>query len=130
MSIKEPVLYCCAGLVEGPDEVFAMVSAVVMQDIGTGGDSCAMLHVGAGAVDKCPDVLECLAVGRVLLCSAGDVDRRGVRHDRAPPLVPVLGEVLGAATVHAGADPSRLVDGDVLADPQLAGAGLAFRAGD
>ena len=52
VSIKEAVLYCCAGLIEGPDEVFAMVSAVVMQDIGTGGDSCLILHVAAGAVDQ------------------------------------------------------------------------------
>jgi hypothetical protein len=33
-----------------------MVSPVVMQDIGAGGDGYATLHVGAAAVDECLDV--------------------------------------------------------------------------
>jgi hypothetical protein len=56
-SIKEPVLYGRAGLIEGPDEVFAVVSAVVLQDVGTGGASCAILHVAAGALDERADLL-------------------------------------------------------------------------
>jgi hypothetical protein len=56
-SIQEPALDGRAGLIEGPDEVFAVVSAVVLQDIGTGGDSCAILHVAAGALDERADLL-------------------------------------------------------------------------
>jgi hypothetical protein len=51
------VLYGRAGLIEGPDEVFAVVSAVVLQDIGTSGASCAIVHVAAGALDERADLL-------------------------------------------------------------------------
>jgi hypothetical protein len=54
---QEPALYCRARLVEGPDEVFAVASAVLMQDIGAGGDARATLHVRAGTVDEGLDLL-------------------------------------------------------------------------